>query len=113
MITEHDLKEAIAECQGTRDPNANTCIKLAAYYTILDHIKEQAKVKDDIPTYSYSNAPNNTPYILYQGESDFAKKINGMDYDVVFDIMDELMDTISVLNPSLYNSVMRKLSEQY
>ena len=36
MITEQDLLEAIAECQGQRNPNANTCIKLAAYYIILE-----------------------------------------------------------------------------
>lgn len=112
MITEHDLKEAIAECQGIRDPNANTCIKLAAYYIILDHM--QAK-KEDAPTYSYSKAPMpitvNAPYISYQGESDFAQKIDGMECDRVLNIMDELMDTISILNPSLYKSVIRKLSE--
>jgi hypothetical protein len=110
MITERDLKEAIAECQGTREPNANTCIKLAAYYTILDHIKEQA-VK---PTYSYSYSPTpvvSASYISYDGESDFAKKIDGMDSYKMLDVMDELMETLYVLNPNLYNSVMRKLSE--
>ena len=34
MITEKDLQEAIAECIGQRNPNANTAIKLAAFYTI-------------------------------------------------------------------------------
>ena len=34
MITEMDLQEAIAECQGKRNPNADTCIKLAAFYII-------------------------------------------------------------------------------
>ena len=34
MITEKDLQEAIAECQGQRNPNASTCIKLAAFLTI-------------------------------------------------------------------------------
>ena len=109
MITERDLKEAIAECQGLRDPNANTCIKLAAYYTILDHTQEQTK---STQTYSYAPAPmTSSDYISYDGESDFAKKINGMDSYKLLDIIDELMSTISVLNPGLYNSVMRKLSE--
>lgn len=34
MIKLEDLEEAIAECQGQRNPNADTCIKLAAFYTI-------------------------------------------------------------------------------
>ena len=39
MITERDLLEAIAECEGTPKPNANTCVKLAAYYTILNNMR--------------------------------------------------------------------------
>jgi hypothetical protein len=46
MITEKDLKEAIAECEGERNPNANTCIKLAAFYTILDNMYGE---KTEIP----------------------------------------------------------------
>jgi hypothetical protein len=111
VITEHDLKEAIAECQGVREPNANTCIKLAAYYTILEHIQEQDN-KTEMQNYSYSSAPISAPYsISYDGESEFAHKIDGMNSYKVLDIMNELMETISVLNPALYNSVMRKLSE--
>ena len=52
MITEKDLQEAIAECQGQRNPNANTCIKLAAYLTIQ---KEMFGTQEElIPTYSYA-----------------------------------------------------------
>lgn len=112
MITEKDLKEAIAECQGVREPNANTCIKLAAYYTILDHIQENTK---DIKTsYSYASIPPTTSALYnidYDGESEFARKIDGMDSYKVLDVVDELMETLSILNPSLYNGVMRKLSE--
>lgn len=107
MITEKDLQEAIAECQGIRSPNANTCIKLAAYYIILDHMKQT----EEKPTYSFAMPPNNAADIEYYGDSDFAQKIYGMPIDKVLSIIDELMDTLSVLNPSLYNGVMRKLSE--
>ena len=41
MITEKDLQEAIAECEGQRNPNANTCVKLAAFYIIKDHLFPQ------------------------------------------------------------------------
>ena len=51
MITLDDLEAAIAECEGERNPNANTCIKLAAYYTILN--EKQGKP----PVYSYSAEP--------------------------------------------------------
>lgn len=109
MITEQDLREAIAECQGVREPNANTCIKLAAYYTILEHMTStQGHAPAELPMYSYS--PMSADTIDYTGESDFAKKINGMNCYDVLNVVDELMDTIAVLNPGLYNGVMRKLS---
>lgn len=109
MITEQDLREAIAECQGVREPNANTCIKLAAYYTILEHLTStQSTAPAELPMYSY--APMPADMIDYTGESDFAKRINGMNCNDVLSVVDELMDTISVLNPGLYNGVMRKLS---
>lgn len=114
MITERDLKEAIAECQGTREPNANTCIKLAAFYVILDHIQEQQNKPPTLAnSYSAAPLPMSTLQgtVLYNSESDFAKKIYGMDYEQLLPVIDELMDTLSILNPSLYNGVMRKISD--
>lgn len=108
MITENDLLEAIAECQGTRSPNANTCIKLAAYYIILDHMKQT----EEQPTYSYAPPPLiEAEVVSYDNESDFAKAIHGMKCNDAWSIMDELMGTLSILHPNLYNGVMRKLSE--
>lgn len=101
MIKEQELLDAIAECQGTRTPNANTCIKLASYYTILDHIKEEPET---IPTYSYSHSAP-----IYTSETEFGKLIENMSEYEVMTIMDELMTTISVINPRLYKSVIRKL----
>lgn len=106
MITEQELREAIAECQGQRNPNAQTCIKLAAYYTILNNITE-----DEKQTYSYSNEPVVKPpdYIEYEGESDFAKLVNGKEVKEVWELVDELMLTLQLVNPRLYESFMRKL----
>lgn len=105
MIKEQELLEAIAECQGQRNPNASTCIKLASYYTILDHIlKDEPKVSE-IPTYSYA-AP---PEVQYQSDTEFGQKLESMDINDVLAVMDELLTTLSVINPRLYNGVMRKL----
>ena len=104
MITEGDLLEAIAECQGERSPNANTCIKLAAYYTILDNIRGKEEI--NMPSYSYSNATN---IIQYDGKSEFAQAIQGKDPDRVWEIMDDLMATLLIIQPKLYKSVMQEL----
>ena len=101
MITEDNLKEAIAECQGVRSPNANTCVKLASYYTILDHMQNQT------PTPSYSYSPGDV--VLYSSDSEFSQAINGRDTHEVWQVIDELMSTLQVLHPKLYNSVMRRL----
>lgn len=101
MITEKDLLEAIAECQGERNPNANTCIKLASYYTILN---ELYGVKED-PVYSYSSEP------AYKSETEFFDLIQAKSYDEIIALFDELMTAISALEPRLYQGVLRRLRE--
>ena len=107
MITEKELLEAIAECQGQRNPNANTCVKLASFYTILDHIGEHER--EQAPTYSFANESENI--IRYQSGTEFADMIYGRDVDEVMSVMDELMSTLSVVNPPLYKSVLRRVAE--
>lgn len=104
MITEKDLQEAISECQGIRNPNANTCLKLAAYYTIKDHMFE----KTPGVSYSYAAGPN-TDTIEYNSDSEFSKIIKGKETNEVLSVMDELMDTLNAINPRLYEGVITKL----
>lgn len=104
MITEKDLHEAIAECQGVRNPNANTCLKLASFYTILDHMTEQPKYSVQ---YSYDAGP--VERFGYVGDSEFLQSVQGMNTSDVMGLMDELMSTLQVMQPKLYNGVMRKI----
>lgn len=107
MITEKDLTEAIAECQGQRNPNANTCIKLAAFLTIKKELygeEENVGVSDQ--GYSYLPSP-----VSYQSDSEFFQLIDGKNIDDVLPVMDELLDTVKVINPRLYNGFLRKLRE--
>lgn len=107
MITEKDLQQAITECQGVRNPNASTCAKLASYYTIMDHIKEPSG--DPIPKYSYDPGPADT--IRRLGDTEFLETIQDKRTDSVLLAMDELMDTLKIISPRLYNGMMRKLKE--
>ncbi len=101
MIREDELREAIASCEGEKNPNANTCYKLAAYYTIQDHLFERKQTE-----YSYAPSPNT---IDYDSGSEFSEVINGRPMNEVLPILDELMDTIKLINPRLYAGVMRRL----
>ena len=107
MITEKDLREAIAECQGQRNPNANTCIKLAAYYTILDNIKKEGEAEEfPMPMYSYDEPKNER----YYSESEFGQIISEHETADVLKVVDELMETLRVMQPRLYDAFIRKIT---
>ena len=104
MITKKDLDSAIAECQGKRNPDARTCIMLAAFLTI----KRELFVEEKDDGYSFAPAPvRNT--IEINSESEFARVIDGRNQDEVLPVMDELMETIKMIQPRLYDAVMLKL----
>lgn len=104
MITEQDLLSAIAECHGQRNPNANTCIKLAAYYTILNQM-QGTEPKEPV----YSFAAEGAKTVDYSSDTEFYNRIADKSPEEVYAIMDELMTALQVVNPRLYESVMRKL----
>ena len=99
MITINDLKAAIAECQGERTPTASTCIKLAAYYICLREIQGPA----------YSNDP--APVAHYSSDTEFGKALQSKDLSAVLPVVDELMTTLSAIQPRLYDGVMRRLKD--
>lgn len=104
MIRVEDLQEAIAECQGQRNPNAQTCIKLAAYYTILDHLTGQK-------TPQVSVIPVSESGYSYSSETEFSEAIRGRKAEDIMPVMDELMSALSILQPKLYRATLQKLSD--
>lgn len=107
MITLEALKAAIAECKGERNPNANTCFKLAAYYIIM---REEY---GEEPAYSYSSAPESSveERADYYSNTEFGQTIQGKDVISVLEVMDELVTILQAIQPQIYNGVMRKLKE--
>lgn len=105
VITKYDLETAIAECQGRKNPDAKTCIMLAAFYTIRREMFGEEKNAE----HSYAPAPiRNT--IEINSDSEFARVIDGRNQDEVLPVMDELMETIKMIQPRLYDAVMLKLA---
>ena len=109
MITKHDLDEAIAECQGQRNPDANTCIKLAAFYTIRHEMFGEEK-EDEQLMHSYSPPPEPSETVGRYGGSEFLEVAEGKSIEGVMLVMDELMESMQVLQPRIYDSVMRKIT---
>lgn len=85
-------------------------MKLASFYTILDHMYN----KESGPDYSFAEPPKEEDYtrpkIDSYSDSEFSQLVQGMYLDDVFPIIDELMDTLKVMNPRLYNGVMKKIA---
>ena len=110
MIKENELLDAIAECQGIRNPNANTCIKLASYYVIHDHMfKDQPDERADYSN-RYSFDPPKDQEFKYSSETEFGQIIGDVDWTDAMKILDELVTTLKVMQPRLYEAVIRRLT---
>lgn len=110
MITEKDLREAIAECQGQRNPSASTCIKLAAFLTI----QREMFGEHEQPSYSFasgSNARQDENIIQYESDTEFSQMAHGLDVDAFMALMDEMMTILQVTNRPLYEAVLRKIEK--
>lgn len=103
MITIRELDGAIKECENAPTSYQN-CEKLATFYTILEHMQTERQVEE----HSY-DAPHG---IGEFGDSDFLKAVQGRDEADTWRILDELMDTVLITNPRLYQGVMRQLKGQ-
>ena len=105
MITEKDLQEAIAECLAKRNPDASTCVKLAAFYTIQNELYGDKQ-------YSFASEPTTTENLIsYNSGTEFSDVIDGKNAKSVMVVIDDLMDTLKVLQPPLYKAVIRKLTD--
>ena len=93
MISREDIRKAIEDCHGESSPNSTTCIKLAAYYTILNNMDSSRSVEG----------------VMIEGNSEFFEAIQGTDINNVIAVMDELMDGIRTMIPQLYNATLDRL----
>lgn len=108
MIDERELKAWIArlECDESSWKNYE---KLAALYIIQNRLQ-----KDDsaaLPSmYSMAAAPDPVESTVGDyGDSDFLQAVKGTDPQKAWEIMDDLMDALLMVNRKSYDNVMRKL----
>ena len=111
MISREDLEQAIIECRAERNPDASTCRKLAAYYTIKDHLFPDVTEVG----YSYSAEPPVVKSIETTvpdfSDSEFGQAVAGRKSSEIWPIVDELMSVLEATNPRLYAGVMRKIDD--
>ncbi len=109
MITEHDLQEAIEETQGKREPNANDCIKLAAFYTIRNELFGSAD-SQPAPMMSYAARPTEST-IDYDSGTEFSRVIHGRKAADVWERLDRCMTELRYLNPKMYNAILDEIEK--
>ena len=113
MIDRKELDARIAEIRYSRNQSPDDCIYLASLYTIRDHLFPR-DIEVEPTGYSLASAPAEAPAVEpapleSYGDSDFLRAVQGKDGAAAWDVMDNLMDTLKVVNQRVYESVMRKI----
>lgn len=94
MISLEEIERTILELES-KDTTFANCQKLADLYIVRDALKG----------YSRSAAQP----LSVSGDSEFLRAVDGKETAKTWLLMDELMRTIRVINPGLYDGVMRRL----
>ena len=113
MISRKDLIEAIEQCEKA-PASLNSCEKLAVYYTVYDHLfgpDEDPPEARQNPNSLQAEHEENERVTIPAPTSEFLKIVEGKDAKKVWEILDELLSTIKILNPRLYDGVIRSLEE--
>lgn len=90
MVSLKEIEKTISELENG-ETSFSACEKLAALYVVKDHLQKPATI-----------AKKKT-------NSEFLTAVEGKNVGMVFDIFDELMDTLFVVNNKAYQTVMQKL----
>ncbi len=105
MYSEVELLDAIDQINNGKHTIQN-CEKLAAIYTVLDHLYGRQRIPMDT---GYSNDNKIESEIGLYGKSEFLKIVAGKPAKDVWLLIDELVDAIQVLNPKLASNFMEKI----
>ena len=108
MFTKAELIDAIDQIESGKHSIQN-CERLAAIYTVLDHLygKERPIMIDT----GYSNDSKIETEVGQYGESNFLNIVAGKSAKEAWLLMDELIEALIVLNPRLMNNFFEKLNK--
>lgn len=100
MFSKRELVDAINECEKTPSDYAD-CERLATFYTIYDHLYSDAKPAEVTEERVIGN----------YGDSEFLKAVEGCKPADVWPIVDDLMNTMEVMHPQLYNKILIQIDK--
>lgn len=105
MFTRAELEDAVNELMDSKHSIQN-CEKLAAIYTVLDHLYGEKSFID----MGYSNDNKIESEVGLYGGSKFLNAIAGKSAKDAWLLMDELIEALTVLNPRLISNFYEKLN---
>lgn len=103
-----EIEWAISELEG-KESSENGYALLAALYTCRNEMMGTFTRPAEPEPMAYSEAAPVQETLDQYGDSDFLQAVAGKDPPAAWLVMDELMDTLRVVNQRAYESVMRKL----
>ena len=102
-----EIEWALPELEG-EETSKTGYILLAALYTCRNEILGTSAPQPQIA--AYSEMARSIPERLdIYGDSDFLRAVAGADPAAAWGVMDELMETLQVVNRRAYDGVMRKI----
>ena len=114
MLDKAEIRAAIAKLEFEESSYSNYA-KLADLYVIRDKMQEEERADGDRYISRYSGAPAPSPASVEPqtvgeyGDSEFLLAVAGKDPEKAWSVIDELMDTLAMVNNKVYNSVMQKI----
>ena len=104
MVDENEVKRWIARLE-TEESSWTNYEKLAVLYISRnEHGGEQLQAKVPPMLYSAEPAPDKT---IKPSGSEFLEAVGNVAQDRAWEVMDELMDTLKIVNEKAYNSDLK------
>ena len=104
MLSKSELLTAIDELEDS-PPTFQNCQKMATFYTLLNSVYGRQ--------YQEQSFAENKPeeVIKKYGDSEFLQAVAGKKAKDVWVLINETMETLEILQPKLYDAVLRQLTQ--
>lgn len=102
-----EIEWAIQELEGQESSEGRYTL-LAALYTCRNEMMGLSSPQPQIAAYSEAAGPTADRLGQY-GDSDFLRAVAGKNPAEAWIVIDELMETLQVINQRIYDSTMRKM----
>ena len=96
MLNIEEINKTILDLEQ-HDTTYAVCEKLSWLYIVRDHLTNQQQ-KQPVP-------------LSVSGDSEFLQAVDGKESTAAWLVIDDLMDTLKIVNPRVYESVLRKIRE--